>query len=228
MVWHEEHRRSLKYAFVTNRLCTRSHASQHACRPVEHIVANVLTFINYVNEICQNQSQRHTSIIKAVQHLGIPSWLVEIRHNASHSHVPPIGTLRKAFHFCRQWLWDHFWSRQPYEAMRSAGAADKRNDVVAAEAELRDMRINNAIVAYALWRNARALISLLRHKKTDDHVALLNLHLCCVLTLSATKIIFCKVKSRQYALSVSVCLSVCLSVSVSLPLSLSPPSLSID
>ncbi|KAL6728930.1 hypothetical protein Aduo_000032 [Ancylostoma duodenale] len=115
---------------------------------------NEFRFINYVNEVCQNQSHRHTSIIKAVQHLGIPTWLVEIRHNASHSHVPPIGTLRKAFHFCRQWLWDHFWSRQPYEAIRSAGAVDKRNDVVAAEAELRDMRIRNAIVAYALWRNA--------------------------------------------------------------------------
>ncbi|EYC10071.1 hypothetical protein Y032_0057g2749 [Ancylostoma ceylanicum] len=220
MVWHEEHRRSLKYAFVTNRLCTRSHASQHACRPVEHIVANVLTFINYVNEICQNQSQRHTSIIKAVQHLGIPSWLVEIRHNASHSHVPPIGTLRKAFHFCRQWLWDHFWSRQPYEAMRSAGAADKRNDVVAAEAELRDMRINNAIVAYALWRNAVGNLPNVAGNSSDY----------CIPGKPKIrgKIIFCKVKSRQYALSVSVCLSVCLSVSVSLPLSLSPPSLSID
>ncbi|EYC10072.1 hypothetical protein Y032_0057g2749 [Ancylostoma ceylanicum] len=228
MVWHEEHRRSLKYAFVTNRLCTRSHASQHACRPVEHIVANVLTFINYVNEICQNQSQRHTSIIKAVQHLGIPSWLVEIRHNASHSHVPPIGTLRKAFHFCRQWLWDHFWSRQPYEAMRSAGAADKRNDVVAAEAELRDMRINNAIVAYALWRNAQEIppiTAFLENPKFEGDLIIMK-HT--VFDYIRLKIIFCKVKSRQYALSVSVCLSVCLSVSVSLPLSLSPPSLSID
>ncbi|KAK6728082.1 hypothetical protein RB195_005622 [Necator americanus] len=115
--------------------------------------AGLKGFINYVNEICQSQSQRHTSIIKAVQHLGIPTWLVEIRHNASHSHVPPIGTLRKAFHFCRQWLWDNFWSRQPYEAMRSAGVVENHNDMVAAEAELRDLRIRNAIVAYALWRN---------------------------------------------------------------------------
>ncbi|EYB87921.1 hypothetical protein Y032_0255g330 [Ancylostoma ceylanicum] len=28
--------RSLKHAFVLNQLSTRSHASSHACRPVEH------------------------------------------------------------------------------------------------------------------------------------------------------------------------------------------------
>lgn len=108
-----------------------------------------------------------------VLQLGIPTWMVEIRHNASHSHVPPIRTLRKAFHFSRQWLWvwivlsvrilsaspirqqfqDNFWSRQPYEAMRSAGAVDTNSDVVAAEASLRDQKIHNAIVAFALWRN---------------------------------------------------------------------------
>ncbi|KAK6018847.1 hypothetical protein OSTOST_15538, partial [Ostertagia ostertagi] len=112
----------------------------------------IFRFVNYVNEICQ--CQRQTSIVKAVQQLGIPSWLVEIRHNASHSHVPPIGTLRKAFIFCREWIWvRHFWTRQPYEAMRSAGAVDTNSDVVAAEASLRDQKIHNAIVAYALWRN---------------------------------------------------------------------------
>ncbi|WKX90359.1 hypothetical protein Q1695_009306 [Nippostrongylus brasiliensis] len=104
-------------------------------------------FINYVNEICQCRHQ--TSIVKAVQQLGIPSWLVEIRHNASHSHVPPIRTLRKAFKFCRQWLWDHFWSRQPYEAMRSAGAVDTNDDIVAAEASLRDQKILNAVNPYS-------------------------------------------------------------------------------
>lgn len=46
--------------------------------------------------------------------------------------------------------------------MRSAGAVDKRNDVVAAEAELRDMKIHNAIVAYALWRNAVRFLYKLR------------------------------------------------------------------
>ncbi|EYC06596.1 hypothetical protein Y032_0075g975 [Ancylostoma ceylanicum] len=44
MVCHVGHGRSLKHAFVTNRLITPSRASHHACQPVEHIVANVLNF----------------------------------------------------------------------------------------------------------------------------------------------------------------------------------------
>ncbi|KAK6054471.1 hypothetical protein COOONC_08024 [Cooperia oncophora] len=119
----------------------------------------IFRFINYVNEICQCQQQK--SIVKAVQKLGIPSWLVEIRHNASHSHVPPISTLRKGFAFCREWIWEHFWTRQPHEAMRSAGAVDTNSDVVAAEAALRDQKIHNAIVAFTLWRNEAGLIPLL-------------------------------------------------------------------
>nr|CDJ98344.1 Las1 domain containing protein [Haemonchus contortus] len=119
-----------------------------------------MSFVNYVNEICQRQ--RQTSIVRAVQQLGIPSWLVEIRHNASHSHVPPIETLRMAFAFCREWIWEHFWTHQPYEAMRSAGAVDTNSDVVAEEASLRDQKILNAIVAFALWRNKVGLNSLSR------------------------------------------------------------------
>uniref|UniRef100_A0A7I4XTT2 LAS1-like protein n=2 Tax=Haemonchus contortus TaxID=6289 RepID=A0A7I4XTT2_HAECO len=117
---------------------------------MQHCIV-IIRFVNYVNEICQRQ--RQTSIVRAVQQLGIPSWLVEIRHNASHSHVPPIETLRMAFAFCREWIWEHFWTHQPYEAMRSAGAVDTNSDVVAEEASLRDQKILNAIVAFALWRN---------------------------------------------------------------------------
>ncbi|VDL71034.1 unnamed protein product [Nippostrongylus brasiliensis] len=55
-------------------------------------------------------------------------------------------------------LQDHFWSRQPYEAMRSAGAVDTNDDIVAAEASLRDQKILNAVVAYALWRNRASFL----------------------------------------------------------------------
>ncbi|KJH46622.1 hypothetical protein DICVIV_07325, partial [Dictyocaulus viviparus] len=100
--------------------------------------------------------------------LGIPSWIVEIRHNASHSHVPPIKTLRKAFEFCRQWIWvseefdpDNFWSRQPYEAMQSTGAVDANGDDAAtSEAAIRDQKIFDAIVSYALLRNKASCVVL--------------------------------------------------------------------
>ncbi|KAK5982601.1 hypothetical protein GCK32_003291, partial [Trichostrongylus colubriformis] len=117
---------------------------------MQHCIV-IIRFINYVNEI--GQRQRQTSIVRAVQQLGIPSWLVEIRHNASHSHVPPIGTLRMGSEFCREWIWNNFWTRQPYEAMRSAGAVDTNSDVVAEEASIRDQKIRHAIIAFALWRN---------------------------------------------------------------------------
>ncbi|EYB97431.1 hypothetical protein Y032_0141g2267 [Ancylostoma ceylanicum] len=42
MVCHVGHAWSLEHAFVPNRLYTRYLASRHLCRPVEHIIANVL------------------------------------------------------------------------------------------------------------------------------------------------------------------------------------------
>ncbi|EFO20826.2 hypothetical protein LOAG_07662 [Loa loa] len=49
--------------------------------------------------------------------VGIPQWVVDIRHGATHSHLPPLESLRQAATYCRNWLWEHHWSRPVAEAI---------------------------------------------------------------------------------------------------------------
>ncbi|EYB94760.1 hypothetical protein Y032_0167g111 [Ancylostoma ceylanicum] len=72
MVWHVGEGRSIKQAFVTNRLCTQSYMSHHVCQPVEHIVANVLihelslSSYAYYSKICiTNESETLTGFYAA-------------------------------------------------------------------------------------------------------------------------------------------------------------------
>ena len=40
---------------------------------------------------------------------GLPIWLVELRHQATHEKIPPLGYLRKAHAESIQWLHDNYW-----------------------------------------------------------------------------------------------------------------------
>lgn len=40
--------------------------------------------------------------------VGIPTWIVKVRHKATHQHMPSLKMFRKAARFCRQWLWVSF------------------------------------------------------------------------------------------------------------------------
>uniref|UniRef100_A0A1I7VH40 Ribosomal biogenesis protein LAS1L n=1 Tax=Loa loa TaxID=7209 RepID=A0A1I7VH40_LOALO len=76
----------------------------------------IIRFVNYVNEICQS-NYKFKSIASAVGGVGIPQWVVDIRHGATHSHLPPLESLRQAATYCRNWLWEHHWSRPVAEAI---------------------------------------------------------------------------------------------------------------
>uniref|UniRef100_A0A915Q182 Uncharacterized protein n=1 Tax=Setaria digitata TaxID=48799 RepID=A0A915Q182_9BILA len=78
--------------------------------------AAIIRFVNYVNEICQSKYEFKT-IASAVSDVGIPEWVVDIRHNATHSHLPSLQSLRLAAAYCRNWLWEHHWSRPVAEAI---------------------------------------------------------------------------------------------------------------
>uniref|UniRef100_A0A0R3RJX7 Ribosomal biogenesis protein LAS1L n=1 Tax=Elaeophora elaphi TaxID=1147741 RepID=A0A0R3RJX7_9BILA len=49
--------------------------------------------------------------------VGIPQWVVDVRHSATHSHLPSLDSLRQAASYCRNWLWEHHWSRPVAEAL---------------------------------------------------------------------------------------------------------------
>uniref|UniRef100_A0A914VRS7 Uncharacterized protein n=1 Tax=Plectus sambesii TaxID=2011161 RepID=A0A914VRS7_9BILA len=80
-------------------------------------------FVNYVNEIGQADASL-VSIQRAVTKFGIPSWVVDVRHAATHTHLPALATLRETAKFCREWLWRHYWSL-PIEVAVSRGMESK-------------------------------------------------------------------------------------------------------
>lgn len=70
----------------------------------------VIRSINGLADVLQQQRREATSISILCKHLGIPSWLVDIRHDATHNKVPPLPMLEIAastvLQYFRQVYWD--------------------------------------------------------------------------------------------------------------------------
>ena len=64
--------------------------------------------INYINEICQTESGA-SSIAGAVGRMGIPNWVVEVRHSATHKLMPKLSMLQKAAEYLKGWIWVIFY-----------------------------------------------------------------------------------------------------------------------
>ncbi|CAG9532097.1 unnamed protein product [Cercopithifilaria johnstoni] len=75
----------------------------------------------YANRITSS-NQLHRRLV------GIPQWVVDIRHSATHSHLPSLNSLRRAATYCRNWLWEHHWSRPVAEAIGLNSNIQNEND----------------------------------------------------------------------------------------------------
>ncbi|KAI1717684.1 las1-like domain-containing protein [Ditylenchus destructor] len=87
-------------------------------------------------ECCQ-PGVRSLSIATALIQMEISNWIVEIRHQAAHEHMPPVDFMRKALRFCREWPSVRYWSRPFSEVMKEYSKeickeehAKKRNSVL--------------------------------------------------------------------------------------------------
>uniref|UniRef100_A0A915C9V8 LAS1-like protein n=1 Tax=Parascaris univalens TaxID=6257 RepID=A0A915C9V8_PARUN len=80
--------------------------------------AAVIRFVNYVNEMCQRRKPSQLmSVRAAVSMMNVPPWVVQLRHEATHAHLPPLKLLREAVCWCREWLWHNHWEKPIDEAM---------------------------------------------------------------------------------------------------------------
>jgi len=62
----------------------------------------VLRFLNHLATLAKNKAQ---SLYSMAAKLHIPDWVVNIRHDTSHSHnLPSLSILREATHFCLDWI----------------------------------------------------------------------------------------------------------------------------
>ncbi|KAL3075141.1 hypothetical protein niasHS_013364 [Heterodera schachtii] len=79
--------------------------------------STIIRVINYLNEVCQDAVQ-NVSIAAAVSKFAIPSWVVDLRHAATHGQMPPLDLMRQANLFIRRWLWRQYWALPFNEAIK--------------------------------------------------------------------------------------------------------------
>ncbi|KAI6185191.1 hypothetical protein M3Y99_01951500 [Aphelenchoides fujianensis] len=69
----------------------------------------LIRFVNHLNEIGQPKTGHLLSVFDALRELGVPEWIVKLRHAVVHGNVPSFRELRTGVEFCRQWLTDILW-----------------------------------------------------------------------------------------------------------------------
>lgn len=52
------------------------------------------------------------SVASLAQRIGLPAWFVELRHDATHQHLPSLIMLRTAARHLVSWYWDNYWKPQ--------------------------------------------------------------------------------------------------------------------
>lgn len=57
-------------------------------------------------------------VVVLAQRAGIPGWIVELRHEATHKLLPSLSVLRSAAQFLLKWYKENYWDKQ-YEAISS-------------------------------------------------------------------------------------------------------------
>lgn len=71
--------------------------------------AVVVRCINGFADVLQQQRSMAASVSILCGHLGIPSWLVDVRHEASHNALPTLGVLRLAASTLLEFLKSQYW-----------------------------------------------------------------------------------------------------------------------
>ena len=70
--------------------------------------------VRSVNSLVDNYQQKYfaESVMSLASNIGIPAWIVELRHDATHGELPSLSLLRTASASLMDWLVKQYWSLQ--------------------------------------------------------------------------------------------------------------------
>eukprot|EP00088_Acartia_fossae_P027383 TRINITY_DN2813_c0_g1_i4.p1 TRINITY_DN2813_c0_g1~~TRINITY_DN2813_c0_g1_i4.p1 ORF type:complete len:536 (-),score=85.07 TRINITY_DN2813_c0_g1_i4:41-1621(-) len=68
-------------------------------------------FINHVSHLGMN-IYGFSKLYSAAEALGIPEWIVDVRHDATHGQMPSLYMLRSAFDTCWSWILLNYWEHK--------------------------------------------------------------------------------------------------------------------
>ena len=89
-----------------------SHLSPYVVR---HIMAMaIVRFVNGMVDMEQKGAYAR-SVQSIADEIGLPDWLVDLRHEATHANLPSLEVLRAGHKFALDWLQIHYWESQIVE-----------------------------------------------------------------------------------------------------------------
>ncbi|XP_020278527.1 uncharacterized protein LOC109852100 [Pseudomyrmex gracilis] len=69
------------------------------------------TIMRFFNHITNIEYIKHTSLLKVAKLVKLPTWIINIRHQAAHGHeLPSIAVLRIAINILLHWLHNEYWA----------------------------------------------------------------------------------------------------------------------
>jgi hypothetical protein len=73
-----------------------------------------MVVVRSVNSIVEPSQQSYfaQSILSIAERLGLPGWIVELRHDATHKQLPSLSVLRAAGEFLLEWYYSQYWEPQ--------------------------------------------------------------------------------------------------------------------
>lgn len=70
------------------------------------------SIMRFVNHMLDTETVKGTSLYQAAKRLGVPDWIVDLRHDTAHSNtLPPITLLREACSTSLLWLETNYWDK---------------------------------------------------------------------------------------------------------------------
>lgn len=68
--------------------------------------------MRFVNHMLDTETAKGTSLYQAAKNLGVPDWIIDMRHDTAHSYnLPSIELLREATSISLEWLQKHYWDK---------------------------------------------------------------------------------------------------------------------
>jgi hypothetical protein len=94
-------------------VCSHLYLSHSACRLVSFVYALVLT-VRCVNGLVDSLQQGlyAQNVMDLAASMGLAPWVVELRHNTTHSTLPTLASLRMGSRHLLNWLLENYWKPQ--------------------------------------------------------------------------------------------------------------------
>lgn len=68
--------------------------------------------MRFVNHMLDSQTSKGSSLYKAAQNLGVPDWVIDLRHDTAHGNtLPSLELLREATSIGFEWLKVNYWDK---------------------------------------------------------------------------------------------------------------------